>query len=39
LGDDGQIAGYIALIDFGMGGASRILIDYKDQKGSGDYGV
>ncbi len=33
-----QIAGYIALIDFGMGGASRILIDYKDQKAGGEYG-
>ncbi len=33
-----QIAGYIALIDLGMSGISRILIDYKDRKDSSDYG-
>jgi O-antigen/teichoic acid export membrane protein len=34
-----QIAGYIALIDFGMGNSvSRILIDHKDDRRSGAYG-
>ena len=33
-----QIAGYVALIDFGMAGASRILIDYKDNKDDSAYG-
>ena len=33
-----QIAGYIALIDFGMAGISRILIDYKDRKDDLAYG-
>lgn len=33
-----QIAGYIALIDFGMAGASRILIDHKDRKDEPTYG-
>jgi len=33
------IAGYIALIDFGMSGSvSRILIDYKDRRAGGEYG-
>ena len=34
-----QIAGYIALIDLGMGGSvTRILIDHKDDRASGRYG-
>ena len=33
-----QMAGYIALIDFGMAGASRILIDHKDHKDEPTYG-
>ena len=34
-----QIAAFIALIDFGMAGSiSRILIDYKDDRSSGQYG-
>lgn len=34
-----QIAGYFSLVELGMSGATaRILIDYKDQKFSGDYG-
>lgn len=33
-----QIAGYIALIDLGMTGTSRILIDYKDSKDDEAYG-
>jgi hypothetical protein len=33
-----QIAGYVALIDLGMGGVSRILIDYKDNKNDRSYG-
>jgi len=33
-----QMAGYVALIDFGMGGVSRILIDYKDSKDEPTYG-
>ena len=33
-----QIAGYLALIDFGMAGVSRILIDYKDRKDDPAYG-
>lgn len=32
------IAQYIALIDFGMTGTSRILIDYKDERDAGNYG-
>lgn len=34
-----QIAGYIALIDLGMGSSvTRILIDHKDNRTSGHYG-
>jgi len=34
-----QIAGYILLIDLGMtGSVSRILVDYKDESGTGAYG-
>jgi O-antigen/teichoic acid export membrane protein len=34
-----QIAGYIALVDLGMGSSiSRILIDHKDDRASGRYG-
>jgi O-antigen/teichoic acid export membrane protein len=34
-----QISGYIALIDMGMGGSvSRLLIDHKDDKATGEYG-
>ena len=34
-----QIAGFIGLVDLGMAGAiSRILIDYKDRRASGEYG-
>jgi len=34
-----QIAGYIALMDFGLSAAtSRILIDYKDHQKRGEYG-
>jgi O-antigen/teichoic acid export membrane protein len=33
-----QICGYVALIDFGMAGVSRILIDYKDAKDGPSYG-
>ncbi len=34
-----QIAGFIGLVDLGMAGAiSRILIDYKDKRASGEYG-
>lgn len=33
-----QAAGYMSLIDLGMSGVSRILIDYKDQKNGEDYG-
>jgi O-antigen/teichoic acid export membrane protein len=34
-----QIAGYISLVDFGMGSSiSRILIDHKDDRASGRYG-
>jgi O-antigen/teichoic acid export membrane protein len=34
-----QIAGYISLIDLGMGGSiARILIDHKDDRASGRYG-
>lgn len=34
-----QAAGYFALIDLGMSGATaRILIDYKDKRDSGEYG-
>src|SRR5213594_3948247 len=34
-----QIAGYLALIDFGMAGAqSRILVDYKDETTGTNYG-
>ena len=33
-----QLAGYLALIDLGMSGVSRILIDYKDTKEDGRYG-
>lgn len=32
------IAQYIGLIDMGMSGASRILIDYKDKRDAGTYG-
>jgi len=34
-----QIAGFIGLIDLGMAGSiSRILMDYKDDRSSGEYG-
>lgn len=33
-----QMASYVALIDIGMAGSSRILIDHKDQRNGGDYG-
>ena len=34
-----QIGGYIALVDFGMGGSvSRFLIDHKDDRHNGAYG-
>jgi O-antigen/teichoic acid export membrane protein len=33
-----QLAGYLALLDLGMGGVSRILVDYKDHKEDGGYG-
>jgi O-antigen/teichoic acid export membrane protein len=33
-----QIGGYLGLIDLGMGGVARILIDYKDEKTDGRYG-
>ncbi len=34
-----QLAQYIALVDFGFSGsASRILVDYKDRRDSGEYG-
>ncbi len=34
-----QMAGYLALVDFGLSGAvSRLLIDYKDHKERPDYG-
>src|SRR6266849_379509 len=34
-----QIAGYVALIDLGMAGAlTRILVDYKDDVASANYG-
>ena len=34
-----QVAGYVALVDFGLSAtASRMLIDYKDRRASGDYG-
>ena len=34
-----QLAGYLALLDFGMSGAqSRILVDYKDEAGGTRYG-
>jgi O-antigen/teichoic acid export membrane protein len=34
-----QIAGYIALVDFGMSGSvARILVDYKDNRTDGKYG-
>lgn len=34
-----QIAGYIALVDFGMSGAlARILVEYKDAPHTGEYG-
>jgi len=34
-----QIGGYFSLLELGLaGGTSRILIDYKDQPNSGDYG-
>lgn len=33
-----QLAGYLALVDFGMAGTSRILIDYKDDRNGGIYG-
>src|ERR1700687_6084646 len=35
-----QIAGYFALIDFGMSGAvARILADHKDEQNAGNYGA
>src|SRR5260370_29360926 len=35
----GQITGYFALLDFGVGqSVSRILIDYKDDVNGGEYG-
>ena len=35
-----QIAGYIALVDFGMSASvGRILIDYKDRRADGGYGA
>ena len=33
-----NIAQYIALVDAGMAGTARILVDYKDQKDGGAYG-
>src|SRR5947209_9749405 len=33
-----SIAQYVALIDMGMLGTSRILVDYKDTKNDGNYG-
>src|SRR5215204_3215774 len=33
-----QIGGFIYLIDFGMSGVSRLLIDHKDDKRTGRYG-
>jgi O-antigen/teichoic acid export membrane protein len=34
-----QVAGYVALVDFGLSAsASRVLIDHKDRRASGDYG-
>ena len=34
-----QVAGYVALVDFGLSAsASRVLIDHKDQRASGNYG-
>ncbi|MFM1769399.1 MAG: hypothetical protein RJA22_1928 [Verrucomicrobiota bacterium] len=33
-----QAAAYLALIDLGMSGVSRILIDHKDEKAGGEYG-
>src|SRR5215831_10763821 len=34
-----QIAGYVALVDFGLSAsAARILIDYKDRRTGGEYG-
>lgn len=33
-----ELAGYLALLDLGMGGVSRILIDHKDHKEDGHYG-
>jgi O-antigen/teichoic acid export membrane protein len=34
-----QIAGYLTLLDFGVGqSVARILVDYKDDMNSGDYG-
>jgi O-antigen/teichoic acid export membrane protein len=33
-----QVAGYVGLIDLGVAGVSRILIDYKDTKSGGEYG-
>jgi O-antigen/teichoic acid export membrane protein len=36
----GQITGYFALLDFGVGqSVSRILIDYKDDVNGGEYGA
>lgn len=35
-----QIAGYFALIDFGMSGSvARILVDHKDDRNGGNYGA
>lgn len=34
-----QVAGYLALVDFGLSGAlARLLVDYKDRRDSADYG-
>src|SRR5580658_9962827 len=34
-----QVAGYIAMLDLGMGGSvARILIDHKDERANGHYG-
>jgi O-antigen/teichoic acid export membrane protein len=36
----GQITGYFALLDFGVGASvSRILVDYKDDVNGGEYGA
>lgn len=34
-----QVASYVALVDFGLSAsASRVLVDHKDRRASGDYG-